>query len=854
MRRHHTQKLASKIKPIAYAVALAASNVSIAQDNEVPVKDPQVLMLEEIMITAQKRIESLQDVPLSVIALSGEKLDDAGVEDLHDLTAHIPNMHFTETGIGTQVRIRGIGSENSQGFEQSVGMYIDGIYHGRAQLFRTPLFDMERAEVLRGPQGTLFGKNSIAGALNLTSAKPTDELEGKFSIFHAPGHEKTEINGVVSGPLGDLVKGRLAVRFNEFGGYIENTYLETDQPSKEELAVRGSLLFDINDDFNILLKAEQNNFDWKGRAVEIVHDKSLTAGGPTYNESVQGAVAGLAASPLAPLIGTIKSPTFESSKDFKRQANLDEYSNNEVSNYTVIANYDFNGHTFTSVTGQLSYTSDEICDCDYTPINIMEVKLDEQYDQFSQEFRIASPTDQFVEWIAGVYYQTYEQEFEDQLDLRNDLGDPSTPDDDDANLLASLIIARTFDPGTGSFVDLRNTGVRRDFTQDSTAWAIFGRATLHFSEWAHLTIGARYTEEDKDSTKEVNVVKDIATGEYANPATDALGLTYMNLFRVESEQTPTGTVFGPGAAIANGGHSVEGSRNESAFIPLVNFELNINDDSMAYASYTEGFKAGGFDPRSNIVGEYDSRINGEPYDPETENSEPLSNYEFEDEKAAAFEVGMKNTLANGRVEFNFAFFYTDYEDLQFSQFDGGVGFNVGNVDAVVQGFEIDGRAALSDSLTFYYAYSYLDFEYGDFDYANCYSAQVPQENGFCDLTGETGVYTPEFTFNTSLDYRKLAFGNVEFVSFIDLQYVAEQKTHVNHDPIGDINAYTLIGARIGLEAERWAVALVGKNLKDEKIVTYSGNAPLSDSTFGTNTHYAFIKEGRTVGLEAKFKF
>lgn len=138
--------------------------------------------LEEIIVTAQKRTESLQDVSVSVTALSGEKLSDFGIARLEEITAYVPNFVMSETGIGTTIYIRGIGSGINQGFEQSVGMYRDGIYYGRAQLARAPIFDMERVEVLRGPQVTLFGNNSIGGAVSMSASKPTDELEGFVAL------------------------------------------------------------------------------------------------------------------------------------------------------------------------------------------------------------------------------------------------------------------------------------------------------------------------------------------------------------------------------------------------------------------------------------------------------------------------------------------------------------------------------------------------------------------------------------------------------------------------------------------------------------------------------------------------
>ncbi|WP_372758746.1 TonB-dependent receptor plug domain-containing protein, partial [Litorivivens sp.] len=143
-------------------------------------------ILEEVIVTAQLREQSLQDVPVSVSAISGEKLMSAGLNKIEDLQAYIPNLTMTENGIGTSIYIRGIGSGINQGFEQSVGMYVDGIYYGRAQLARAPFLDLARVEVLRGPQNILYGKNSIAGAISIHTAKPADQFEGSFSALYEP--------------------------------------------------------------------------------------------------------------------------------------------------------------------------------------------------------------------------------------------------------------------------------------------------------------------------------------------------------------------------------------------------------------------------------------------------------------------------------------------------------------------------------------------------------------------------------------------------------------------------------------------------------------------------------------------
>lgn len=141
-------------------------------------------MLEEVVVTAQKREQTLKDVPISISAISGERLQNRSVDNMNDLSASIPNFFVAEAQIDSNISIRGVQTGSNKGFEQSVAMYFDGISYGRSQLIRTPLVDLERVEVLRGPQPTLFGKNAIAGAVNITSAKPTDEFEGKVSVSY----------------------------------------------------------------------------------------------------------------------------------------------------------------------------------------------------------------------------------------------------------------------------------------------------------------------------------------------------------------------------------------------------------------------------------------------------------------------------------------------------------------------------------------------------------------------------------------------------------------------------------------------------------------------------------------------
>jgi len=167
--------------------------------------------LEEITVTAQMRAESLSDVPISVSAITGDKLVESGIQRSEDLTSYVPNFTVTQDPIGDKINIRGIQSGNQAGFEQSVATFVDDIYRGRGTQSRWSFLDVERVEVLRGPQPTLFGKNTVAGAINITTVRPTSEFESEVSVGYNPEFEETELQAYISGPISDTLRGRLVV-------------------------------------------------------------------------------------------------------------------------------------------------------------------------------------------------------------------------------------------------------------------------------------------------------------------------------------------------------------------------------------------------------------------------------------------------------------------------------------------------------------------------------------------------------------------------------------------------------------------------------------------------------------------
>src|SRR5690606_5524568 len=213
----------------------AMPGVAYAQEDSAPQRGG----LTEIVVTAQKRAEGLSDVPISISAVSGETIESYGQTNLESVASSIPNLKITQTAIANRIAIRGIASGDNKGFEQSVAMFVDGVYYGRDQLSRLRLVDMERVEVLRGPQPTLFGKNAIAGAVNITTRSPTDEFEGSVSGLYEFNHKELQLTGVLSGPLREGLEARVDGYYRKMDGYFYNAKLDRDEPNVDEYYFRG---------------------------------------------------------------------------------------------------------------------------------------------------------------------------------------------------------------------------------------------------------------------------------------------------------------------------------------------------------------------------------------------------------------------------------------------------------------------------------------------------------------------------------------------------------------------------------------------------------------------------------------
>ncbi|WP_372783173.1 TonB-dependent receptor [Litorivivens sp.] len=796
-------------------------------------------VLEEVIVTAQLRSQSLQDVPVSVSAMGGDKLLEAGIDKIENLQAYIPNFTMSETGIGTNIYIRGLGSGINQGFEQSVGMYFDGIYYGRAQLSRAPFLDLERVEVLRGPQNILYGKNSIAGAISLHSRRPAEDSEGVISLLYEPEHAEEVADLILSGPISDTVGMRFAGRYRQMDGYIENLTLDRDEPARDEVTARLLIDWAFSDRLQILTKLEAGKFDVTGRQVEVVTDVPSNSTNPLFAGRTYAQILNNTQVPGALNINADDS-VLNNYQDYKRSSNGD-YSHNDTRNLTIKADYDLDGHILTFITGVMAYEFEEVADVDFTGAEVFDALLQEEYQQFSQEFRWVSPVGDDFEYIAGAYFQKSELDYFDAVridssilpELLNvadaaaagDLGDRPI----DGDVFGG--VAGVGDAGE----HLRGLRTPRVFTTDTELWSVFFQGTWHWSHALRTTLGARLSYETKEGSRSIKLTND--GSQTLDP--QEVRTVLAKVLSVEEQD-------------------LTGSRTSTNVSPLITLQYEPSDSTMLFATLSQGFKSGGFDARSNQSPAADDPAPHNPNYGDDPSEQFLGSFEFEEEEAINMEIGSKSTLWHGRADLNATAFITQYDDLQVSIFDGTLGFNVGNAGAArTMGVELDGRLALTDTLTLSGALAWLDFEFTEFENGQCYQQQTdPEDDGLCDFTGNTNQYVADYSGNLSLSYDNPLSNGLTLRGAFDVVFSGEYNPTQDLDPRMLQDAYYKLNLRAAIadEAAGWELALIGKNLTDEVIITYANSMSLANSVFGAIGHYAFIERPRSIAAQFTYRW
>ncbi|WP_320838111.1 TonB-dependent receptor [Zhongshania sp.] len=798
-------------------------------------------LLEEVVVTAQHRSQSLQDVPVSVSAIGGDKMMEAGINRMEDLQAYVPNLTVTESGISTDIYIRGIGTGMNQGFEQSVGMYVDGIYYGRAQLARAPFLDLARVEVLRGPQNILHGKNSIAGAVNLITADSTEYFEGLLSTLYEPNFEEEVYDLMLSGPLTDTVGVRFAARLREYGGFMEDLFQKIDGPQYDQQTFRLKINWQASDATKVSLKIEEGSFDSLGRQAEIINDEPSTSDVFLFTGRTEAEILDDTQFP-----GVVNVDTDDSVRnnyqDYKAASN-GNYSNNDTRNLTLnVTNSTESGHEFTSITGYMHYEYSDLCDCDATPAKLFKLELGEDYSQFSQELRWMSPGGEKLEYIGGIYLQRNELDFRDKLIQDSDVVvqllnaadylEAGGRGDVDPNPLGGSPAEILGIGDAGNAVE--NITAPRTFLSTSNIFSAFLQATFHFGDDWRMTLGGRETIEKKTGSRKLDLA-------------DLDG----NSLPVGEVDTVSGITFSAER------HDLRATRTEKSFSPLLNFQWDYSADGMAYFTATKGVKAGGFDARSNMSPSAEPTPRN-PGAVVANQSVLIGTFEYEEEEATSLELGLKTGLLDGSAEINLAAFYTQYDNLQISIFDGTLGFNVGNAkEAVTMGIEMDGRWQLTDYLSLGGALAVMDFEFTDFENGQCRQDQAPTaSNGVnCDYTGMSNQYVADWSGTFLVGYVRPISPTLGIGLGLDFVFTDKYNPSSNLDPRVEQNGFVKVNGRIGVGAidKQWELALVGKNLTDEVIIVYAADTPLSKTIFGATSHTGFLEPPRSIAMQFTYR-
>ncbi|WP_417593243.1 TonB-dependent receptor [Parasphingorhabdus sp.] len=718
--------------------------------------------LDEIVVTARRTEENLLEVPISISVVSGESLERVGIQQLGEAVQTIPGVSVTPTPVGDLLFIRGIGSGENQGFEMSVGTFVDGLHFGRGRSSRHAFLDVDRIEVLRGPQPVFFGKNTIGGALNITTRRPTDTFEASVEEYIEPEFSTFRTTGILSGPLSDTLRGRVVFRHYTSDGYIRNAFLDTDEPARDEWVGRATLEWDAADNLTFLLKGEYGESDMEGGRAQI------TRASPT----LQALIAPIDPNAEFELNYTKSGPGV--SPNFNR-----EFDNSRTYNASLSAEWDTGPVLISSLTGFTGYSTDYAFDSDFTPLDFLHQVWRQEHETWSQEIRFASTNPGFFEYQAGVYFSN------EQLDSYK---------------TAFIDFSPTPAPFLGSGNRLHT------YEQETETWSVFAEGTFNIAEDLSFIVGYRYTDETKTLDKTFNFAD--------------LGST------VPNAGNPVFSAIGLGIP-----HAINGLERSTDNHSLALTARYTPGDMMFYASYTQGFKAGGFD--------------------EGDTSGDLDRIIFDDENVDSYEVGMRAELLNRRLRTQLTAFYSEYDNLQVSIFDGVASLIVGNAaSARSMGIEAQAEFAATNNLTVGFTASFLDSEYSSYTAGPCsFGLGVT-----CDLSGKNLPYAPDLSGALSARWEDQFANGWTYILDGQLFHSSSFFTAGDLDPAVAQGAFTKINATLTFLSpdEDWSLAFIARNLTDKVTAHFGDDIPLSNIL--GNNYQQYVDPPRTFALQVSYRF
>ncbi len=706
------------------AVVAACASLGSAQAQTAPAPQATSQGLEEIMVTAQRREQTVKDVPIAVTAISKAALEAAGTTGIAEIAARVPSLNMTAFNLAQpRVFVRGIGSlDDGAAQDNSVAVFVDDVYvaRGSAQVF--DFLDVERVEVLRGPQGTLYGKNAVGGLINVISSRPKDELDWKVQGSYG-NYSAVDLRGYVTGAVSDTLSGSFAAVVRDRAGFAKNIRLGRDLEDLQTYGVRGQLQWQASDDLTVLFSADYNDHSDNGQARK---------GEGPFTTPPFGSVT------------AVQTTTDPRESESPRVTGQDR----TVAGGLVRVDWKLGTGTLTSLTSyRNSYVDllDAFTGIGSPPYRVLDTANieAESAHQWSQEVRYAfeglgSPK---LSGVVGLYYLDEIVNRYETAVLESVLG-RSLP-----TVLGGL---------TGTSESHQNA--------DNKSFGAFASATWSFTDTISGTVGGRFTDESKSIRTQVRSVEDI----------DAII-----------------------AAPPSEAYLINASKSWNDFTPRVALQWKPSEIVSLYASYSTGFKSGGFQGQAATGA--------------------AAQTPFEPEKAKSFEVGVKGLFLDRRLGVNVALFDTKYRDLQVRQNSVRPGdtlpiLRITNAgEAKVKGVEVEIDARPVEALHLWATYGYLDSEY----------VRLIDNTG-ASRAGNPLQFAPKSTYNIGARISEPLTDAWKFTTRIDYRWQDKFFFDPAANAVNTQNAYGLLDASVGIESSdgRITVEAWGKNLSDKLYRTH----------------------------------
>ncbi|MDP9089903.1 MAG: TonB-dependent receptor [Pseudomonadota bacterium] len=806
--------------------------------------------LEEIIVTAQKRSENLQDVPISVIAVNAQQIQDAHIIDIRSLAILTPGLTVTSQGNEsiTTARIRGIGTVgDNPGLESSVGVNIDGVYRPRNGVAFGDLGEIEQIEVLYGPQGELFGKNNDAGVINITTKRPSNTFGATAEITGGNFNDR-EVRTSVTGPLSDIMAGRLYVGYEQNSGFLQvgdgvGPSTQNNTNDRKGYNARGQLRITPSDDVDFLLIADyaKRNESCCSAVVQYPGPFQKLVNVFASTPLVGGKIGALGDSPLVGQPGVTRLPN-----SYMAYANQPIAQNVRDMGISGELNWNLGLGNLTSITAWRDNTVAGGNDVDYTGIDLLSFPANgkansNDFKQFSEELRLAGKQGP-LNWLVGGF-------FSNEILTSRTLGALGNQFEGYISAVASASVGGPFNPFLVSQLTknppgatFAGTGYNDIYQQTARSYALFTNETWNITQGLDLTVGLRGTEEKKTATASYNSIGGGpgCSALLGSPGIGALGASARAFLIGYGCFTGLNPFFS--------GKGFDQSNTENNLSGTVKLSYRFNEQAMVYASLANGYKAGGY----NLARTTFPRNPASPSPIDRAGLTPNLATHFPRETVESGEVGMKTTLLNNTLRLNAAVFYQKYKDFQLNTFTG-VQFVVTSLEKVVsKGVDIDFAWA-----TPIHGLTLAGGVTQDLTNIDNFGTALPT---FCGGPGNTQClrrennrlsFAPLWSAALSAAYLLPVSSTLGVRTSVEDKYNSSYATGSDLDPRKIQSGFGLLNARIGLGAldETWAIEAWGANLADRYYYAVAFTSP-----FQYNTISSYLGAPRTFGLTARVKF